>query len=790
MRSFGKLAFIGTLVLTMVLIAACDSGKSGSPYDNSLPTVRITSFNGDSLSTGQNPDTLASNVVLFQQKVYWTGEDKDGIVTGYAFRILNNDWDPIATPGYEVIDEDGWVYHYKDGANENIPLEGDELSENVRTIWSDQVYATINFPASNAEHDSVNVPSILEVKCIDDRGGVSEVTRKFFLTYSVRPVVTISSSKGDLDDKTTGTGIRFVFNMKDDDPYATTEPWYFEYKLQRFIPATGAIEYESEWISTKDNEINNKVVLTGRTSPALVTNFNSVTDTTAISKTRMLCRGYDWAGIVSKVDTVDFWVKEGFSPGTLIYDYDIYALGSNHFVTYQDASLNIVIPSQETTEGTIYSTPFFKDVNDRYVALWSNDIRAYMSWGFHGEYTGDNPRDKKMSYVYDETSNTNYMCEIQAFDLRLDGEPYNYPPYEGLTQYQHTDEDGTQWLRVPISSDISQKTVLNNLAATDPYDVNSYHWLEVRAVDLQGVGDTTPARYEFKLDAIVEPQDKAGILVIDDEAPDPAGAPEPGVTNFFNDVLSDFATVDVLNRKDISDTIWDNNLHYGWDVFSPTDLQRYKCVIWHSENPSASSKHNFYKEYDVFNLYLRHGGNVIITGGANVADSFNGCKNNAFPLISSYFGVSTSILDESASITPFGGSVIEHTIFLGAHQQLSGWSDVMVNLTDPFQGVGPLLIARGGMGAIAYMNPDNFASGVETLYRTIIKEPGTDNYSPSQAEYDACNDQVCAIRYKRTTVEYPSEYQMNYIFTFPLSYCYPDQVKAMLNKAIGDIMAL
>jgi hypothetical protein len=66
MRSFGKLAFIGTLVLTMVLIAACDSGKSGSPYDNSLPTVRITSFNGDSLSTGQNPTPSQAMWVLYR----------------------------------------------------------------------------------------------------------------------------------------------------------------------------------------------------------------------------------------------------------------------------------------------------------------------------------------------------------------------------------------------------------------------------------------------------------------------------------------------------------------------------------------------------------------------------------------------------------------------------------------------------------------------------------------------------------------------------------------------------
>ncbi|MCD4828627.1 MAG: hypothetical protein K8R90_04245 [Candidatus Cloacimonetes bacterium] len=799
MRTFGKLAFIALIVLTAtILMMSC--GKKGSLLPNQSPTVQITSYNGDSIGVNVDPDTLApADTVLFQQKIYWFGTDPDGWVVGYAYRVLDNDLAPLPTPGNLQIDADGWVYHYKPGADETIPLTGHAESPNVRTIWTDAPYAIINFPAADSSGVSINVPSVFELKCIDDRSAESEIARRFFIAESVTPQATVTSTKGDPADKVTGTGIRFEFAMIDEDPYVVSEAWKYKYKLAKLdadgnvIPGT-----ETDWYWLEDFGRRARVLLSAETDPALSTDYVEGSDD-PVSKTQITVVVYDQAGIASEPETKEFWVKEGYSPGTLIYDYNIYVLGANHFVTYQDVSLNITIPTQMTADGIIFSTPFFIDKDARQVALWSSDIRIFMSWGYHGEFAGDNPRDRRYDNVMDEETNVNYLSEIQYFDLRLNGAPFDYPPYQGIPEYYHMDDDGvTEWLRVPINSDIAQEVVINNIAATDPRDPEDYHVFEVRAVDLQNVGDVTPARYEFKLDEPESPDQKNGILIIDDESV-AAFAPEPEVQEFYADVTDKYnARVDYLNRQTLQDEVWDSNLHYGWDVLSPTDLQTYKVIIWHSDNPSASEKHNFYKEYDVFNLYLRHGGNVIVTGGANLFDSFNGFKNNAFPLLYDYFGISTSTLNATSSFGFIPGSVIEKPWFTHTVAQEPGYEDIHLNFGGLTDQLGNLIGTRGGMGAIGYFDPQYFRTGVRRLYRTGLKLPGTDDYSPTQEQYDLHNNQICAVSYQRPVIEYPGMTQINSLWSFPpcymlatdtLAVVQPTEMQAAFELLIDEIMA-
>jgi len=164
-----KKPFIFSIILLSVLLIINACGRKGELNPNIKPRVEITSYAGvDSLNE-------ISDTTFFQQKIYWTGYDEDGVVDAYAFRILDENGNPISTPGYEYIDADGWVYHYQPGADETIPM--DDPNAKI-TIWTDQVYAEINFPA-NINGELANVVSAFEVKCVDNRGMESDISRKY-----------------------------------------------------------------------------------------------------------------------------------------------------------------------------------------------------------------------------------------------------------------------------------------------------------------------------------------------------------------------------------------------------------------------------------------------------------------------------------------------------------------------------------------------------------------------------------------------------------------------------------
>lgn len=129
----GSIYFIFVALVVLLVLISCDARK-GTLSANLQPFISITNY------FGADSDTLITEAFLFQQTVQWSGTDEDGVVEGYAFRVLNEEEEPIATPGYDVIDEDGWVKFYSPSANTTIPL--DQSAET--TIWFDQSYATIN----------------------------------------------------------------------------------------------------------------------------------------------------------------------------------------------------------------------------------------------------------------------------------------------------------------------------------------------------------------------------------------------------------------------------------------------------------------------------------------------------------------------------------------------------------------------------------------------------------------------------------------------------------------------
>ena len=825
LRFRNAMVFITIALFTLLFFNACEDRK-GDLYPNSKPMIQITSYVGE--------DSLASvsDSVLFQQRIYWEAHDVDGVVEGYAFRVITLDEEgnplygtvdnPIgnATPGYEVLDDQGWVYHYQEGADESIPLAVTEQ----KTVWSKQVSAVINFPArgalvvdgeGNPVYDKYGNPiyepvvSIFEVKCVDDQGDESTPVKKYFRAQSFTPRVSVQSTKGKINGKQIGTGVVLQFAIIDNDPYVESEADHYEFRLEKRNVNTGEVlgpeqgGYDlgdDEWISTAGQFNVNQFMLTQLTNPAILT--NELVNNAPQDSTFLIVKAIDLAGVVSEPDTVSFIVKEGFYPNSLIYygaetdgtfngtKNDIYALGENHFVNYLEDIIGRIIPSVSTIEGTHYSTPFWVDKDGNFAVMNSNDLKIYLHWGYNGEYgykTADgavinnNPNSTKIGSVLDEMTNSSYFSEIRYFDLRLDGMAYTYAPLPAA-QYNVVDEDGTEWLRVPVGSDIAQATILNNMAP-------GFHRFEVRAVDLQGVGDKTPAEFVFKIVDPIPAAEKSGILIIDDTNSQPGYAPEALIDSLYEEYyFSDYAgQVDVIDREELRTFISDLNLwglHFTRPVLSPTDLQQYKTIVYHSDDPRISSGSRFAWEYDLLNLYLRSGGNIIFSAGANVRPVLELCAIKGFNIMDRYFGLP---LDGEDMINIPSKSGIESDflnlqLFKYAKANADAGFTGEVNLQMPSEVANIMnnvvLNPNQALGPVAYFT--NYDADVTSLFTFGSIPPGDGPLDLTQAEYDELNARPVAIRKITST-------SRCYLLGFPLSYMVPEEAKAALTQIVNDI---
>ena len=129
------LVLLVPLLLLALIAGGC--GKSGTKRANIAPTITITSYEGFDDSALLAP--YANTTFSFQQKIYWNATDPDGVIAGFAYRVLDANDNPIATPGNDlsmqraitpknVLDRfgPGWVMHYLPNANQDIPLDNPE----------------------------------------------------------------------------------------------------------------------------------------------------------------------------------------------------------------------------------------------------------------------------------------------------------------------------------------------------------------------------------------------------------------------------------------------------------------------------------------------------------------------------------------------------------------------------------------------------------------------------------------------------------------------------------------
>lgn len=783
------------LVLTVVALLffhACEM-KKGSQNPNLPPTITITDY------FGADDIDEVGEAEIFQQTINWSAYDPDGIVKGFSFKVLNQNGEPIPTPGYEVLDEEGWVLHYQPNANTNIPLQESEettiwLSKQGLASQSTELFTTsitINFPAADSNGVSTNIVSEFQVRCIDNNGGISNTASKYFNAFSDKPRTSVLSSKGVIDGETIGLGIIFEFAILDDPDLnsASSEAYYFKYKLEKrdlegnVIPESegGYPEFPNgDWPSTFGQIPNDYLLITTETPITLKTNtWDDSTGLIPQDSTYLHVKGINVAGVETDVSTISFLVSDQFSPGTFVYygegaaqKNDIRALGDNHFSKYIDSSLPVVVPSIETSAGIQYATSMWANEEEEYQVIGSEDLKIYMHWGWNGEYEENNPFKRLSDETLDEATNSSYFAEIIAFDLRLDGEPLYYPPLPAVGDYLKVDDDGKEWLRVPIWHPISQRVTLNATSLGGYFNETFFgpHTFEARAVDLQGVADPTPDSFTFNVYRPIPPEEKEGILIIDEEVANIAFAPEPFITDFYNAIVSgideDPTVLDIITLRNTITELGLLDLHFKKSILSPAEIQSYKTIIYHCDWPTTESA--FWKEYESLNLYLNLGGNLIVSTGSNLSTIQERLRINSFPLFEDYFGIPL----EDEIVWKAGQNFNENPFFINASSATGELNDIALQIPSSFNN---LLNVYGGLGPIAYFEEGSIFA--EVIYRYGSKPIDHETFPPTQEQFDQFNNLPVGLRYSTPA-------NTCILLSFPLSYMNQDDATDMMNNLL------
>lgn len=793
MRKALKMTLLLGTIAVLLALTAC--GVDGDYKTNEPPTISITSWEGVA------DEEAAADVdsLVFQQRIYWNANDLDGTIAGIAYRILDDKGLPIATPGNAVIDNIGelesvniggnayvgWVVHYKDGADESIPLTSDLAK---KTIWSKSQYAVVNFPA-NADGTPTTSISSFEVIAIDNRGAVSNIAKKSFKSVSSIPTCILSTSRGNPNGKQVGTGLYITFSMSypPGDPFPIPGADYYQYKVGKYVynanadtTANAVLISETSWMTTNDREI----ILTKNTNPGLTPDFDGIAvNAVQLTFTRITAHAYNYAGVKSNESNIEFAVKEGFHPKTVIYPQKMYAIGDNHYKDYVDSEDKENYPYifKDGPIPVIYATRFFSDIEGRRTAVNSANLKVYAKWGFYGQYGtpptsssgaiifSNSPYDTEVGRVLNETDNKDYYSEIVAFDIRFDDAPYDFYALSQDPNNTVTHDDGTQWLRVPKNSvwSIAKGLEIGNLRS-------GTHKLEVSAVDLQYEYDPTPAVFEFVLLDRIAPEQKKELVTIEASNFPTWSSTKVFADSVYHDVLSGFANVDFFNRSEI-------NLITGLSInacnLAYSDLQKYKSIIYREE---VAGNVFFADDYDALKLYLNNGGNIILSSAGNLKSINDGMVNRNRNMFMTFFGIN---FDKEA--IKFLEPTPPKPYFDGAHPTTNIAS--LPNLPELKLYLGhrhnSVLLQRKGLYDISYFAENYAAPGDEqtkVIYTAKIKNIGQDSFSPpTQEAFDLYAD-------ARLAVGKVTPRNRCFAFGFPLSFMEKPALTQLLNQLLGN----
>ncbi|HQH50119.1 MAG TPA: hypothetical protein PLA08_01800 [Candidatus Cloacimonadota bacterium] len=814
-KSITLLTILIATGLALLLLSGC--GKSGNRFANQAPTIKITSYEGADDSDLLSP--YADSLFAFQQKIYWHATDQDGVITGFAYRVSRVYRDnsgsitrivPIATPGNDSIDDGqltpsnvletlgtGWVLH----------TSGDNPTQ---SIWTTQKYATINFPAADTLGNPEVIESLFEVIAIDNRGDITKVDPRYsnpprseawrsFNAQSDPPTCTVSTTKGNPNGGQVGAGLRLMFSMKSSDPFIDSIPSKYMFAIVKSDTtgvhnSTQDIVWHDTSISLNDNKIE-EFLLTKHTNPPLTYDFNDG-GTVLQTKTKIYAVAYDMAGVASAVrDSIYFAVKPGFRPFTKTYHQRIYALGDYHYIDYADGETSEILPFTIIGGVQRFATFFYVDSDNKNNTVHSQNLKVWLRWGWRGEYgtirSGaggssvieytDNPFDKKLDAVLDRATDKNYFSEITHFHLRLDGQPYNYAPLAGDETAHVTDPNGDRWLRIPINSPLGQTLVLTSLQP-------GMHTFQVRCEDLQGEVDPQPAEFTFNVAQYIPPASRNGILIIDDDEHHDVYAPDAIIQAKYESMLADYSGPKVFKKRHYgSGAVQDDEFHTDkrYRQLSPSELMKYKLVIYHNDNPDKSGELKL--ENDGITQYLAAGGNMLISHTNKLSSVLTAFSSVAQRTFLHYMNVPYR---NDSSLFISGGLTVRPFFQTAVGQNVNSVPFPDINLQFNANGVGEpsfnsIVEGRDGLSAVTYfplMDDHDYESyAANVIYRMRIKNVGADSYSPAnETEYDKYNNRAVGFRKVNPNGAHC------YLLGFPLSYMREADARAFINRVISD----
>jgi hypothetical protein len=781
-KNAGRRCVLLFLVALLVAFVGCD--YQGNTVNNIPPTVIITSFTGHA-----SPDiSMEVGAVAFQQTIYWVGTDVDGVVVGYAYRIKDQDGTPIDTPGNSFIADaidtpdilkgfgNGWVLHYQRGASEELDLH--TTPRENRTVWTDRVFAVVNFPANEngSLHERV---SSFEVVAIDNRGAISDIAVKHFYTKSTKPELTITSSKGalmnQLEVPILGQGVRIIFQMPSVFvETANTRPWYFEFRSYQSELPGGTFDYtrpprqslvlrdnfvvnrinqdtepEPIWYNTlrvsEESPRIDEVVLTGNhkdgIAPALLKDFPSEGADPA-TVTVFEARVVDLAGVVSDPIQVIFAVDDRFVPEAMFYVNHCYALGEHHFVWQPDDNNSSPPPQLLTSEGYRFGSRFFAtpvyEGNELDRWEWQvvgNELTRFtFRWGYHGEYGLDDgisqindPNGRLNNTVLHAGSLIDYKSEIKYYYLQLNGERFAFAPLMGD---QPTDPELRDWLRIPAHHEISQRIVISQLRP------GQMHTLRVMVEDLQEKL-SLPVEFSFRLVPPIPALARSGVLYIDNLPHNPLNA-TPRI-EFYQSIMPDGTPFLYVNRGQLVGRVPTAfRIRDGRHMFPISFLQNFKHVIYASED-FAGNLNNFSIDSDGFFLYMRYGGNVTLVGNHRMLSLVETMKtiraNSPTTLLHTNFGFPLNRSDIIPLAATQNAGHTQFFQFVGA-TGTAGFDDVHLNTTPSFPDAGLRnnVIAHGAMPNVTFFN--SVQLGTTPIYHFKAKDPASPPSPPHTEPYE------------------------------------------------------
>jgi len=787
------LVFLVSLVL---IFTGCD--YQGNPNINQPPEVYITSFTGR-----DTPDEAGSlDAVVYQQKIYWYGKDVDGVIVGYAYRILTAAGDPISTAGNENIsgfeaelvsvdpeNKGGWVLHYKKGTSEDFPIYDDRSQT---TVWTEQVFTDVNFPAADANGTLTERASSFEIVAIDNRGALSKPTRKYFFTKSDTPSILVSTSKGLLSDSipadtptvntsVLGQGIRMIFTMSDQRiGIMVNKPWYFRYRIYRMAgDALYGDDDNTKWYTTQYLANTGEVVLNKSQTngipgypianaphstnddeiwdwvPQLKSNF---TNGSRHSYSVLDVQVVDLAGVYSQPVKKYFLVNDNYKPAAMLYPDRIYALGSNHYSPedYMDTRW-VTEPPKSYIDGAariaqlLHPTPIL-DENNRISFEWQlfgdTLTKFWVRWGYNGEYPDNKPHSSKTEdIVKDASTGRNYGSEISHYYISLDDAPLPYTPLmvAGLQEHDYKNN----YLQVPVHHEIAQLFVRSSFSPGD-------HTIKIRVKDLQDVV-SEPDTFAFKMFPKVTANQRSGILYLDFATTRADSGNRQRITDFYTRIFTGYFQkgFTYMNRDDIFETRRTRYTKFHtWrtteNIFPITLLDKYEYVIIATELTSGNTD-NIPGEVDGITSYIENGGKVILIGNQFLI-SYN--------FLREYFGFPPNSSD---AIT---GLDFQY-YFTGGIPDLPDTQIIRPETTSPREN-GAVNTTLGALrSASVFTNETSLPPGSQVLYRF------DSNLSPTDPDYQVFHNKPIGFKFTPNRTSQGT----TFTFTVPFYHLQEEDVK-------------